>query len=355
VKELEHLVRPQLLDLKPYEPASPRDGLRLNANESAWRSSADQSERGLNRYPEPVPLSLATRLAEMYRVDADQLVVTRGSDEGIDLLMRVFCRDGRDGIVICPPTFGMYRAFAQLQGAEVIEVPLVADRDFALNPSALMEVCGPQVKLVFLCSPNNPTGQLLDEDHVLGICRALAGRAVVVVDEAYVEFSGRPSLARYLDELPNLVVLRTLSKAFALAGARLGALIAGRGIADLVGRAMPPYAFPTPVLELAREALQAGPLAEVKRRVQVICDQREALAKRLDALPQVQKVWPSDANFLLVRFRDPGAVLNGLENHGILVRDFSSHSLLAGCLRITVGTPEQNACLLAALEEAVNV
>jgi len=218
-----------------------------------------------------------------------------------------------------------------------------------------MEVCGPQVKLVFLCSPNNPTGQLLDEDQVLGICRALAGRAVVVVDEAYVEFSGRPSLARYLDELPNLVVLRTLSKAFALAGARLGALIAGRGIADLVGRAMPPYAFPTPVLELAREALQAGPLAEVKRRVQVICDQREALAKRLDALPQVQKVWPSDANFLLVRFRDPGAVLNGLENHGILVRDFSSHSLLAGCLRITVGTPEQNACLLAALEEAVNV
>lgn len=354
MKGLEDLARPQVLNLKPYDPASPRDGMRLNANESAWRSSADLSDRGLNRYPEPVALGLAARLAELYHVLPEQLVVTRGSDEGIDLLMRVFCREGRDGVVICPPTFGMYRAFAQLQGAEVIEVPLKADADFALEPGAILDACGPRVKLVFLCSPNNPTGQLMPQAQVLDMCRGLSGRAVVVVDEAYVEFAGRPSLVGQLDELPNLVVLRTLSKAFGLAGARLGALIAGRPIAALVARAMPPYALPTPVLELAGRALEAGPVAEVRRHIELVREQRGLLSERLRALPQVQRVWPSDANFLLVRFADPQAVLAALEQRGILVRDFSGQPMLEGCLRITVGSPQQNGYLLAALEETVN-
>ena len=349
--ELLRLARPQVLSLKPYEAASPRDGLRLNANESAWRCRGDTSSRGLNRYPEPIPRVLAARLAGLYRVEQEQLVVTRGSDEGIDLLMRVFCREGQDAVVICPPTFGMYRTFAELQGAAVVEVPLLAARDFALDAPAVLAACTDPVKLVFLCSPNNPTGQCLDRGQVLELCRRLAGRALVVVDEAYAEFAGRPGFIGEMASLPNLVVLRTLSKAHGLAGARLGALIAHPVVAELVARAMPPYALATPVLELALELLCGPGLEEVAKHVATVRAERTRLAGVLQALPGVLRLWPSDANFLLLQWQDPAAVVRGLDQRGILVRDFSAHPALPGCVRVTVGSEEQNARLLQALEE----
>jgi len=351
VDELLRLARPQVLALKPYEAASPRDGLRLNANESAWRCPGDVSGRGLNRYPEPVPRALAARLAGLYGVAEDQLVVTRGSDEGIDLLMRVFCREGQDAVVICPPTFGMYRTFAELQGAGVVEVPLLAAKDFALDAPAVLAACTRSVKLVFLCSPNNPTGQCLDRGQVLDLCRRLAGRALVVVDEAYAEFADQPGFIGEMPALPNLVVLRTLSKAHGLAGARLGALIANPAVAELVARALPPYALATPVLELALELLSGPGLQQVAEHVAIVRAERTRLARVFQALPGVLRVWSSDANFLLLQLRDPSSLVQGLDRHGILVRDFSGNPALPGCVRVTVGSPEQNARLVRALEE----
>src|SRR6185437_6976687 len=212
---------------RPYQHASWEPGLeRLHANELPWRPLDDDSRAGLNRYPEPQPRALIDRLAELYAVAPASLLVGRGSDEAIDLLTRAFCRAGSDAVLVCPPTFGMYSVCARIQGAEVLQTPLTAADGFALDEHAVLERCAPAVKLVFLCSPNNPTGNLLDEGAILRIARRLAGRALLVVDEAYIEFADRSSLARLVAEVPNLAILRTLSKAYGLAGARCGALIA---------------------------------------------------------------------------------------------------------------------------------
>lgn len=354
MSDILHLVRPQVLAMQPYLPPESEEGIRLNANESAWRSDADQSVRGLNRYPDPYPEAISAGLARMYGVSADQLALTRGSDEAIDLLLRMFCREGVDSIVICPPTFGMYRVYAQVQGAEVIQVPLERERGFCLDPDKLLAACEDNTKLVFLCSPNNPTGQLLEEEAVFRVARALLGRAVVVVDEAYVEFAERGSLIEVLDAWPNLVVLRTLSKAYGLAGARLGALIASREITGLFKRVMPPYALSTPVLEAGEALLSPSQLQELEQRIGQTRELRDALADKLAGLSIVRKVWPSDANFLLISVDDAEEAYAALARAGILIRNFSKEPGLENCLRITVGTPEQNEAVVAVLGEQGN-
>ncbi len=345
------LARPDILELQPYQHAAWDPSLeRLHANEMPWRASGDNSAAGLNRYPEPQPQVLLERLAQLYGLPGLQLLVGRGSDEAIDLLVRAFCRAGQDQVVICPPTFGFYRVAARIQGAGVIEVPLHAE-DFSLDPAAVIDA-GRKAKIVFLCSPNNPTGNLFDEAAILEVCGALASSSLVVLDEAYIEFSGRTSLASRLAEFPNLVLLRTLSKAYALAGARCGALLASHEIVALLTRIIPPYALPASTVE-AVIALTAGPhRAQAVARIHTLLEERERMRARLTAMPRVRRVLPSDANFLLVEFRDAQAALASARLVGLLVRDFSTHSQLRGCLRLTVGTPEQNARLLAALEGA---
>ncbi|HEX7338896.1 MAG TPA: histidinol-phosphate transaminase [Rhodanobacteraceae bacterium] len=344
------LARPEVVALKPYSSArmeARNAQVMLNANESPWLPVGDAGQ-GLNRYPEPQPAVLCSRLAEVYGVRDEQILVSRGSDEAMDLLVRVFCRPGQDAIAICPPTFGMYAVCAGVQGAGVVSVPL--DADFGVDVEALLAAVTPAVKLVFLCSPNNPTGGVVPLEDIEAVAAALAERALVIVDEAYVEFADGDSAAALLDDYPNVLVLRTLSKAWALAGARIGALLAAPGIIALVRRIMPPYPLPTPSVDAALATLSDEAMQTVRERIASIRYQRDCLRKRLRALPQVRAVLPSQANFLTVRFDDAAAVYGALLAQGIVVRDVTRYPGLADCLRISVGSAQDNAQLLQVLE-----
>lgn len=346
---VDELARPEIVALRPYQHASWEPGLeRLHANELPWRTADDASGAGLNRYPEPQPRALIERLAELYSVPASSVLVGRGSDEAIDLLTRAFCRAGRDAVLICPPTFGMYSVCARIQGAEVVQAPLRASEGFALDGQAVLERCACGVKLVFLCSPNNPTGNLLEESQILRIARELAGRALVIVDEAYLEFAARPSLARLLPQLPNLAILRTLSKAYGLAGARCGTLIAAPEIIALLRKIIPPYAIPQLTLEAVLDHLRPESLARSRAGVEVLLSERQRLLRALPRLKRVTRVWPSDANFVLAELEDAGAALALGREARLLVRDARGYPGLGNALRVTVGTPEQNGRLLEA-------
>jgi histidinol-phosphate aminotransferase len=344
------LARPEIVALKAYEHAVWEPELeRLHANEFPWRSFADESAAGLNRYPEPQPRVLVERLASLYDVAPESLLVGRGSDEAIDLLVRGFCRAGQDSVIICPPTFGMYSVAARIQGADVVTVPLRADADFALDERAMLDSCTREVKLVFLCSPNNPTGTLLSEDSIISLTRALEGRAVVVVDEAYIEFSGAQSLARRIGDLPQLAILRTLSKAYALAGARCGTLIADPEVINLLRKVIPPYAIAQLSMEAVLKVLEPAQLAISKERLETIVSERDRLLVTFPKLPGVTRVWPSASNFILVEFVDAPLALARARGAHFLIRDVRGYPGLGRCLRITVGSPEQNNRLLEAL------
>ena len=344
------LARPEILQLQPYQHAKWDPTLeRMHANEMPWRAQGDNTKAGLNRYPEPQPRALVERMAQLYGVPASNVLVGRGSDEAIDLLVRAFCRAGEDSVVITPPTFGFYKVAARIQGANVVEVPLLPD-GFALDTPAVI-AAGRDAKIVFLCSPNNPTGNLLEEAAMLRVCTELAGRALVVLDEAYIEFSGRPSFAARLAEFPNLVILRTLSKAYALAGARLGTLIASEDIVGLLRRIIPPYAIPASTVEDVLALTEAPQRALAAARIRTLLEERGSMSERLRRNANVARVYPSDANFLLVECRDAQRFFEAGKAAGLIVRDFSLAPGLTNCLRISIGTPEQNRRLLAAVEQ----
>ena len=307
----------------------------------------DDSHAGLNRYPEPQPAGLVERLATLYDVLHERLLVTRGSDEAIDLLIRAFCRAAFDAVVVCPPTFGMYAIAAQIQGATVHSAPLRAD-DFSLDEEAVLKACTAQVKIVFLCSPNNPTGNLLDRQAILRIAGALSGRALVIVDEAYIEFAREDSLVRHVPRYSNLCVLRTLSKAHGLAGARCGALIGDAEIVKLLKKVIAPYAITQLTLEAVLRLLEPEKLDATRVRITQIRAERELIYRAMPRLPGVARVWSSAANFLLAQFRDPGVALARAREANLLVRDMRMYPELPGALRITVGTASQNMRLLRA-------
>ena len=346
---IDGLARADIVALRVYEHAAWRPELeRLHANELPWDPAGRDGRDGLNRYPEPQPRVLLERLAELYGVGPDSVLLGRGSDEAIDLLCRAFCRAGEDAVLVCPPTFGMYAVSARIQGAEVLETPLDAARGFALDEHALLERCTHRTKLVFLCSPNNPTGNLLEEGAVLRIAAALAGRSLVVIDEAYLEFSGRASLAHRLAEFPNLAVLRTLSKAYGLAGARCGALLADPEVIALLRKIIPPYAIPRLTVEAALARLSPEALALGRQQLATLLAERSRLERELAAVPAITRLWPSEANFLLAEFLDAGEALERTAAAGLLVRDARAYPGLGRALRISVGTPEQNTRLLEA-------
>jgi histidinol-phosphate aminotransferase len=348
VTDILALARPDIIALKPYSHASWDPAFdRLHANELPWRAETDRSIAGLNRYPEPHPHVLAQRLATLYGVSEKQLLPGRGSDESIDLLVRGFCRAGFDNVVICPPTFGMYAVAARIQGAEVREVPLLPERGFALDSARVLAACDANTKIVFLCSPNNPTGNVMEPAAIERLLTALANRSLVVVDEAYIEFSGDESLTAALERWPNLVVLRTLSKAFGLAGARVGSLIADPAIVALLAKVIPPYSIPQLTIEAVLATLAGPQLAIQRERVAQVCAERDRLAAALANRRSVQKIWPSAANFLLVDFDDAEAVLGAARTAKLLIRDMRSVSPRS--LRISVGTPEQNDRLIRSI------
>jgi len=341
------LARPEIVSLKPYAHAAWLPSLtRLHANEAPWRPAGDLTAAGLNRYPEPQPRALIDRLAALYGVPASSVLATRGSDEGIDLLSRIYLRAGTDAILQCTPTFGMYQVAARIQGAGVVEVALDGDRGWALDSKRLLAAWQPNIKLVYLCSPNNPTGNLLDAAALDEICRALDGRAIVVIDEAYIEWSRSASLTGWLNRFPTLAILRTLSKAHALAGARLGALLAGPELIELARRVIMPYSLAQPTVEAALRALEPSELDAGRKRLEGLLAERDYLAQGLAASPLVDKVWPSDANFLLIDCRDADRFMSNTLAGGLIVRDLRAQPALPRSLRVSVGTRAQNDALL---------
>jgi histidinol-phosphate aminotransferase len=341
------LARPEISGLHPYAAARQQPGsVRLNANEAAVPLTPGAA---LNRYPEIRPARLQERLAAHYGVTPGNLLVTRGSSEAVDLLIRGFCRAGRDSIVISPPTFGMYRVYADIQGARTISVPLSAERDFCLDADAVLRRCTDDTKLIFVCSPNNPTGSTVPLDVIRAIAGARASRSLIVVDEAYAEFSAEPSAVPDVEHRDNLVVLRTLSKALSLAGARCGAVIGAADVISMLNAILAPYALATPVVNSVLEALSLDNLRRAAKAVAVTVRERERMRRALAESPEVLKVWPSEANFLLVRLSDMAAMRSRLARERILVRELEGDAALEGCVRITVGTRRENDLLLAAL------
>jgi histidinol-phosphate aminotransferase len=341
------LARPEIVALKAYSHASWDPAFdRLHANELPWRAETDRSLAGLNRYPEPHPHDLAQRLAELYGVDAARLLPGRGSDESIDLVVRGFCRAGIDNVIICPPTFGMYSVAARIQGAEVREVPLLP-ADFSLDTGGVLAACDANTRIVFLCSPNNPTGNAMDPAAVEQVIVALAGKALVVVDEAYIEFSGDASLTRSLARFPNLVILRTLSKAFGLAGARVGSLIASPEIVALLTKVIPPYSIPQLAIEAVLATLAPAQLAIQRERVAQVRTERDRVVAALAGRKTLRKLWPSVTNFLMAEFADAEVALAAARDAKLLIRDLRSVS--PHSLRISIGTPEQNDRLIRSL------
>lgn len=345
-----NLARPEISCLYGYESAGQMaNTVRLHANEASWSGSGTPFDQPMNRYPEIRPEALRSRLADWYSVPRENLLVTRGSSEAIDLLIRTFCRCGQDSVTITPPTFTMYQVYADIQGAQVLKVPLVADDDFSVDCDTLIAACKTDTKLIFLCSPNNPTGRLIPRATILTILEARRDKSLVVVDEAYVEFSRSNSVAELLDEYENLVVLRTLSKALALAGARCGCVVARQEIIDLLDRILAPYALSTPVIGCVMNALLPNRLAFAAKNIKATVAARDDLAEQLMKLPVVERIWPSDANFSLVRFHDVDVVREATADAGILLRHFSNEAGLSGCIRITVGSADENDMLINVL------
>lgn len=329
---LEALVRPEILALKPYLSArneyTGQGQVQLDANESPWMPYGTRLT--LNRYPEPQPQPLKQRLADIYQVDPNQLIITRGMDEGIDVLIRTCCNPGQDSICVIPPTFGYYGVAAQINGVRVIE-------------TTLDQVA--QSKIIFLCTPNNPTGTSIPLEKITDICQTFSG--IVAVDEAYIEFSDQPSTVYLLKQCPNLVVMRTLSKAYGLAGLRIGALIGNADLIKILNKVLSPYPIPQVSADMALTALSSLGCYNMQNKVQIIKLQRQYLSEQLSRCDEVIQVYPSDANFLLVIFKDAEAIYQKLKGAGLIVRRRDQE--IPGALRITVGSEEENALLLAAL------
>ncbi|MCC2544861.1 histidinol-phosphate transaminase [Hymenobacter sp. BT175] len=345
--ELEKLVRPNIRAMQPYSSA--RDEFQgearvmLDANENSLGSAGPDR---FNRYPDPHQRAVKAALAPLKQVEPGQIFLGNGSDEAIDLLVRLTCRPGQDRILILPPTYGMYEVAANLNDVALERIPLTPD--FQLSPEAVAQIVASDAKLVFVCSPNNPTGNLL---HAAAVEEILQGfRGLVVVDEAYADFAAAPSWTSRLAEFPNLVVLQTFSKAWGLAGLRLGMAFASGALIGYLNKIKPPYNVSEASQQHALAALRDAPRFEQMR--QELLRGRRWLEDQLSGVGIVEQLFPSNANFLLARFRpDATAVYNYLLGLGIVVRNRTTQPGCAGCLRLTVGTPAENEQLVAALRD----
>jgi len=348
------LLRPEIRALEAYSSARSETALGggswlwLDANENPWEPfPGSPATTGYNRYPDPQPPALLERISAYYGVKSTQVMVTRGGDEGIDIIVRSFCRAGQDAVIITPPTFGFYKVAADIQGAAVLSVPLDAGNGFALETQTLLAAVEPRVKIVFLCSPNNPTANLLPRGQMLEIARALMGKSLVVVDEAYVDFAGVESLASEVENLPNLIIIRTFSKAASLAGVRCGTTIAHSELIKTFRKVLAPYPIPVPVLKAVMDALSPVGVAAARERVDRLISERIRMEKALLESPDVVKVFPSAANYFLVVFKDSSSILRRCKERGIILRDRSS--VYPQAIRISLGSPEQNSLLLSVL------
>lgn len=343
-----NLIRPDLITMKAYVPNGDELNCRLHANESP-RSPIPFADVPLNQYPDARQQQvLQEQLAQHYQIKSEQMVLTRGSDDGIDLVMRLFLRAGIDSILQCPPTFPMYAFYARLQQAEVINCPLDAENGFSLDPEKLLSLWQTNCKIIMLCRPNNPTATLLDLSTITQLCEYFRDKAIVVVDEAYIDFAQAPSATSLLSFFDNLIVLRTLSKAYGLAGLRLGTIIAQPKIIQALKNITPPYTLPSIVLDLAKRALTEQQW--FAQNVQRILNARTQLMAELQQSPWIDIVYPSRTNFMLVSSTYAHPLAAWFAEHDIAVRHFAGSPLLQNNLRISVGDESQNQRLLAALK-----
>lgn len=348
---LNKLLNNNLKALKPYESArrlfkgsDTQQQIWLNANESPFANDYTVDAGRFNRYPDCQPAAVINAYADYAGISNKQLLVSRGADEGIELLIRTFCTPGQDSVLICPPTYGMYAISAETCDVGVEKAPL--NSDFSLDVPAICAFKD-KVNLVFVCSPNNPTGTSVDKAQIVQLLEHFADTALVVVDEAYIEFDLANNWARSLAQYPNLVILRTLSKAFALAGLRCGFTLAAPPIIQALMKVIAPYPIPEPVAQIAAQALSADGLAQLKQQVDLLQTEKDLLKQTLEQIPQVELVGDDKANFILFRSADKQALMDHLVSNGILIRDQSKQLALQNCLRITVGNQAQNQRLLA--------
>jgi histidinol-phosphate aminotransferase len=344
--DLNKLVRQNIRDLKPYSSArseySGTANVFLDANENSYGSPLT---KWYNRYPDPLQWELKKKIAAIKNVPAENMLLGNGSDECIDLLIRAFCEPQKDNLIICPPTYGMYEVYGNINNVEVREVPLLPG--FQLNLDAIEAAIDENTKLIFICSPNNPTGNSMEREDIEIVLNNFEG--IVVIDEAYINYSRHRSFVAELKEYPNLVVMQTFSKAWGLAALRLGINFASQEIISILNKIKPPYNINQATQELALKALDN--LDDVNTMIRDTVKEREELVKELVQLPVVQKVYPSDANFVLAKMDQATRIYDYLKEKGIIVRNRSNVVLCEDCLRITVGTPEQDKQLLKTLKE----
>ena len=356
--DINSIARPEIVAMKPYVSArnsAAADGILLNANEApATHVNDPEWQRlSLNRYPPPQPALLRSRLAEMYSVDESRVLVTRGSDEGIDLLTRVFCRPGQDAMVECSPCFGMYRIAATIQGAQVIDVPRQADNGFQIDFEKLKQAINEQdgVRLVFLTSPNNPTGDLVGRVQLEGVLKACEGKALVVLDEAYIEFCDAESASELVAEWTHLVVLRTLSKAWAAAGVRCGIVIADPAVIGLLQRVIAPYPLAATAIDAALQAISGDAVSREQEFVAEVRAGKMDLFEFLSGCDWISEVTQGEANFVLLRVADADGLVDWCAGRGIRIRNFTSQAQLEGCVRLTIGSADEMAALKLALQD----
>ncbi len=344
--DLQKIVRENIRNLMPYSSArkefSGAAQIFLDANENSFGSPLAQN---YNRYPDPLQTEIKEKIAKWNTVKAKEIFVGNGSDEAIDLLFRIFCRPQIDNVLICPPTYGMYAVSAEINDVKVKRANLT--EDFQLDWSAIQNESDENTKLIFVCSPNNPTGNSFQREEILRIVKTFGG--IVVVDEAYVHFSPEQSFVAEVNNFPNLVVLQTFSKAWGLAGLRVGLAFGCEEIIDLFNRVKPPYNVSEIAQQAILRALENKP--EADETIAKIVAEREKLIEKLQKFSCVKKVYPSDANFVLVKTIDAERIYNFLLAEKIVVRNRSNVELCAGCLRITIGTSEENDNLLEAISK----
>ena len=341
----EIIVRENIKQMKAYSSArdefSGEASIFLDANENSFGSPLPVN---YNRYPDPLQAAVKEKISQIKGVPPKNIFLGNGSDEAIDLLFRVFCEPGSDNVIILPPTYGMYEVCAAMNNIVLKKIPLT--NSFQLNLANIEEAIDPHTKIIFVCSPNNPTGNSINRNDIEVLLNNFDG--LVVIDEAYINYAKQKTFITELTEYPNLVVMQTFSKAWGLAGLRLGMAFAGLPIINYLNKVKYPYNINVSTQQLALEALEG--ITRVNDWVKITVEQREWLAEKLGVLPVTETVYPSDANFILVKMKDAVAVYNYLAAKGIIVRDRSKVILCDDCLRITVGTPEENQQLINELK-----
>jgi len=341
------IARQTIVELTAYSArGGATQALHLDANESPWMPPPSNSTvLNYNRYPEQQPPVLRARLAELYGTQSGRIMMGRGADEAIDILLRSFCRAGEDSIVICSPTFGYFKTAAQIQGANITDVPLKSDFTWDIQ-SVQTAITQTRPKLVFLCSPNNPTGNSLTKENILSLCEAHP-ETLIVVDEAYIEFSPHESVLPLQTSFRNLIVTRTLSKVYGLAGVRLGVCIADPAIIDLMLKVLPPYPVPRPVETAVMAALAPSAMSIHKERLDLWISERERMMQLLETSPFIETLYPSNGNFILIKVRDDAAMLRALGKYNIKIRDFRKK--IENHFRLSIGTRAENDLALQAL------